>query len=315
MGLARIRSIGPGVRSAEYAAAVSVAAVDHVRFDDVRAGARALRLAGRPVCLHASLRSFGIVEGGADAVLDGFLAEGCTVTVPSFSAGYGIPGYSIPPPMHLRPKRNGTDYWRFSERMGGIGRIYTPDTNDIEPGLGAVPRAVVRRAGRVRGAHALNSFAAIGPLAQVLIADQQRGDVYAPLARLGKLGGWVVLLGVGLTSMTLLHLAECLAGRRRFVRWANDVDGQPAAWDTGSCSDGFDRFEPVLAPLIRETFVGSSRWRAFPARETAVVAAAAIRADPEITRCSDPTCLRYPDAIAGGPVDGISGGSPSPETL
>jgi aminoglycoside 3-N-acetyltransferase len=249
------------------------------------------------------MRSFGIVEGGADAVLDSFLAEGCTVMVPSFSAGYGIPGYSIPPPMHLRPGRNGTEYRRFSERMGGVGRIYIPDTNDIEPGLGAIPRAVVQRAGRVRGAHALNSFTAIGRQARALIADQQRGDVYAPLARLGELGGSVVLLGVGLTSMTLLHLAESLAGRRRFVRWANDIDGQPAAWDTGSCSEGFDRFELVLTPLARETFVGSSRWRAFPAEETAVLAAAAIREDPEITRCSDPTCQRCPDAIAGGPID------------
>ena len=225
-----------------------------VGFDDIRAGVRALGVAGQPVCLHASLRSFGIVKGGADAVLDAFLAEGCTVMAPSFSAGYGIPGYSIPPPMHLRPKRNGTDYRNFSERMGGIGRIYTPDTNDIEPGLGAVPKAVIDRAGRVRAAHALNSFAAIGPQASILIADQKRGD------------------------------------------------GRPAAWDTGSCSDGFGRFEPFLVPLARQTLVGSSRWRAFPAKETAEVAATAVRADPEITRCSDPTCLRCPDAIAGGPV-------------
>jgi aminoglycoside 3-N-acetyltransferase len=81
--------------------------------------------------------------------------------------------------MHLRPKRNGTDYRRFSERMGGIGRIYTSDTNDVEPGLGAVSRAVVQRPERVRGNHALNSFAAIGPLAHVLTAEQRCGHVYA----------------------------------------------------------------------------------------------------------------------------------------
>jgi hypothetical protein len=75
--------------------------------------------------------------------------------------------------------------------------------------------------------------------------------------------------------MTLVHLAEIVAGRRRFVRWANDVDGRPTAWDTSSCSDGFDRFEPVLAPLARGTFVGS---RAFPAEETVAVAATAIQA-------------------------------------
>ncbi|MBV8720225.1 MAG: AAC(3) family N-acetyltransferase [Chloroflexi bacterium] len=193
--------------------------------------------------------------------------------VPSFSTGYGIPGYSVPPPLKLRPKRNGTDYQHFSERMGGIERIYSVDTNDIEPGLGAIPKAVVERSGRIRGDHALNSFAAVGPEARTLIAAQRQGDVYAPLARMGELGGNVVLLGVGLTSMTLLHLAESQAGRRRFVRWANDSSGRPAAWDTGSCSEGFGRFEPVLAGLACETFVGSSRWRAYPAKETAEIAA------------------------------------------
>jgi hypothetical protein len=47
----------------------------------------------------------------------------------------------------------------------------------------------------------------------------------------------------------------------------------------------------------------SRHWRAFQARQTVLVAAAALRADPEITRCSDPSYLRCRDAIAGGPVE------------
>jgi aminoglycoside 3-N-acetyltransferase len=119
-----------------------VSTVDRVRFDAIRAGVRALGLTGTTVCLHASLRSFGRVAGGADGVVDGFLTEGCTIIVPSFSAGFGIPGFSVPPPILARPERNGTDYRHFSECMGGISRIYSPDTQDIEPGLGAVPRAL-----------------------------------------------------------------------------------------------------------------------------------------------------------------------------
>jgi hypothetical protein len=115
--------------------------------------------------------------------------------------------------------------------------------------------------------------------------------------------------GVGLTSMTLLHLAESLAGRRRFVRWANDIHGQPVAWDVGGCSEGFDQFEPLLAPLAREVVVGTSRWRAFPAQATALAAAAAIRANPGMTHCPDPSCLRCRDAIAGGPADEVLAGA------
>jgi len=61
-----------------------------------------LLLAGRVVCVHSSLRSFGTVEGGADAVVDAFLDSGCTLLVPSHSWGFAtnhLPG--------LRPHRGG----------------------------------------------------------------------------------------------------------------------------------------------------------------------------------------------------------------
>jgi hypothetical protein len=41
----------------------------------------------------------------------------------------------------------------------------------------------------------------------------------------------------------------------------------------------------------------------FPARPALDLAAAAIRAEPTITHCPDPTCLECADAIAGGPIE------------
>ena len=63
---------------------------------DVSETVRALNLQNRPVCLHSSLRSFGTVEGGAEAVIRGFLNEGCTVMVPAFTYD------SVLPPAGLR---------------------------------------------------------------------------------------------------------------------------------------------------------------------------------------------------------------------
>jgi aminoglycoside 3-N-acetyltransferase len=127
-------------------------------------------------------------------------------------------------------------------------------------------------------------------------------DVYAPLRVLADRGGFVLLVGVGLTSMTLLHLAEARAGRELFRRWAKAPSGDVVEVQTGSCSAGFDAFEPVLDPLARETSVGASRWRAYPSRETLEKAAQAIRANPAITHCGDETCGRCRDAVAGGPI-------------
>ncbi|MDQ3398735.1 MAG: AAC(3) family N-acetyltransferase, partial [Deinococcota bacterium] len=181
-------------------------------------------------------------------------------------------------------------------------RVYSPGKSEIDREMGAVPAAIIAMPERVRGDHPLNSFSASGPLAQDLIAGQSGLDVYAPLRRLRELGGAVVLMGVGLTRMTLLHLAEAQAGPDLFVRWANGRDGKPVGVRVGGCSEGFERLVPALAGLERKLTVGDSLWRVYPARETLERAAAAIRAHPEITRCGDPACVRCSDAVRGGPV-------------
>lgn len=56
-----------------------------VTLDDICQVARDLQLSNHPLCIHASFRSFGgVVEGGPATVVDGLLAEGCTVMVPTF---------------------------------------------------------------------------------------------------------------------------------------------------------------------------------------------------------------------------------------
>jgi aminoglycoside 3-N-acetyltransferase len=276
---------------------VTMRAMRSVGLPDLTRGIRELGLSRRPVCVHASLRSFGHVAGGADAVVDAFLSEECTVLVPAFSLMF-----LVAPPEDMRPPRNGLDYDRPLD-VEPDGRIFTPATNEMEgPYMGAVARAVVARPGRARGEQPLNSFAAVGPEAGALLAAQQPLDVYAPLKELAERGGFVLLIGVGLTSMTLLHLAEARAGRETFRRWARARTGEVIEVQAGSCSAGFDAFEPVLAPHAREATVGESRWRAYPARAAVESAARAIRANPQLTRCGNERCERCPDAIAGGPI-------------
>lgn len=268
-----------------------------VTVQDLRRAIEALELQGSPVCLHSSLRSFGRVEGGARSIVDAFLLEGCTVLVPSFTYEY-----AVSPPEGVRPERNGTDYsidWPAPHEA----RLFKADQNDLTlQAMGAVPRAVLEHSDRVRGCHSLNSFAAVGPLAEPLIAGQQPMDVYAPLRALCALDGSVALLGVGLTSMTILHLAEQRAGRTLFIRWAIDEHRNPVPVQTGSCSNGFNRFEPILASLERTLLVGSSRWRVFPVAALVEAASRAIREKPDITVCDNPACRRCADAIQGGPI-------------
>lgn len=247
------------------------------------------------VCVHASYKSLGNVEGGPDAVIEAFLAEGNTVMAPTFSNSF-----LVPPPANGRPERNGINYETTAYEEHG--RVFDPDTNTIDrETMGAIPAALVTRTGRVRGRHPTHSFTAVGPEAGSLTATQSRERIYGALERLVELDGLVVLIGVGFDRMTLLHLAELRAGRRSFMRWVNDGQGNKVRSPVGSCSAGFARFEPALLPLTGQARVGKSVWTIGRARELLARALETIRAEPEITRCS-PGCIRCRDAIAGGPL-------------
>lgn len=264
---------------------------------DVRHALRSLGLSERLVCVHSSLRSFGRVDGGAVAVVRAFSEEGCTLLVPTFSSAF-----VIPPPPHLRFERNGWDYESDSAPGLVSDGAYTPESSEIDRDMGAIPAAVLACPDRARGNHPLDSFAAVGPRAAELVAGQKPLDVYAPLAALARMGGFVLLMGVGLERLTLLHQAEKEAGRRLFRRWAKDTRGLPFVVEVGGCSEGFGNLGPRLSPLTRTLTVGQGEWVLLPAGEALAVAAEAIRAEPQITHCGTATCERCPDAVAGGPI-------------
>src|SRR5581483_10388204 len=143
-----------------------------VSIDQVRQAVQALGLTQQPLCVHASLRSFGSVAGGPAAIVDALLAEGCTVLVPTFSWMY-----AVPPPPTGRPPRNGWHYERFAGPTSGIERRYTPSAREIDQDMGALAAAVLAMPEHVRGLHPLCSFTAVGPLAHALVSVQRPVEV------------------------------------------------------------------------------------------------------------------------------------------
>lgn len=264
---------------------------------DIRRAIQTLGLADQVLCVHSSLRSFGHVEGGAPAILEGLLSAGCTVLVPAFTYDFGVPP---PPDQSMRPSRNGYYYDLPYER--GNTRIYTPASKEISKDMGALPAAVLAHPQHARGYHPINSFAAVGPLAHGLVSGQTPLSVYAPFHELIAHHGTVIMMGVGLDTMTLIHYAEQRAGRTLFRRWANGPDGVPMQVEVGSCSDGFGHFDPIFASFERRYQVGQSLWRVFPAADVLDTATESIQQDTQITHCADVTCTRCNDAVLGGPI-------------
>ena len=256
----------------------------------------------QPVMVHCSLKALGAVSGGATAVVSALLDRGRTVMVPAFSFGFGVPR----PPHQTPLAHNGVEPG-FEGPTAGIGRVYTPSCGEVDEDMGAVAAEIVGMPHAVRGMHPLNSFAAVGPDARALVAGQTGLDVYAPIRELADRGGYVILMGVGLESMTALHLAEEMAGRRLFRRWANGPDGEAICVSVGGCSRGFGALDQALSEVEQKQFVGEGLGRAFPLRDVLALASA-IASDPDVTRCARPNCVRCADAVNGGPAENLQSG-------
>lgn len=272
--------------------------------DDIAAGLGALGLEGRALEIHVSLRSFGWLEGGARTLIDALVALNCTPLVATMATN----AYAVPAPADDRPRRNGIDYEAKDRSAAalpwpGCTRVYDSSATETDEWLGATAAHVAARADRVRCRRPCGEFSTVGPMASALIGAETTDDSFGPLRGLVDCEGWAILMGVSLTKLTLLHLAEVEAGRRPFIRWALGPGNAVTRVMGGECSRGFDRLAEVLAPLERRIEVGSSPWRAFPAGDLLERAAAATQRQPLITHCPDPTCIECADATAGGPIE------------
>ena len=158
---------------------------------DIARGFRELGLgAGDVVLMHSSLRAFGRVEGGADAVLDGMLdalgPQG-TLLVPTLT-GHEKLSPANPPDFDLR----------------------------IQPcWTGLVPETLRLRPEAVRSTHPTHSCVALGARAEELTRDHHTSPtpcgVTSPYFRVALAGGYIVMAGCTLTVCTTCHTVEELA--------------------------------------------------------------------------------------------------------
>ncbi|MBI2190862.1 MAG: AAC(3) family N-acetyltransferase [Planctomycetes bacterium] len=239
---------------------------------------------GGIVFLHSSLSSLGHVEGGADAVIDAFLAvlgPWGTLAAPVFT--YGFAGEGGKP-------------------------LFEPETS---PGVtGQIPEALRRRPGARRSLHPTHSMAALGPEADALVRNHLESTPLgrnSPLHRIGLRDGWIVLVGCGHDSNSIIHTAEILSGmpyvgifcwlhlgwqpQARFV----DPTGRVrtlAIYECPGCSRSFGRIEPELRArgLLREGMIGPARAQVVRARDVLNTVAELLQADSVFLLCPQGSC-------------------------
>lgn len=206
---------------------------------DITKGFRELGIgSGAVVLVHSSLSSFGRVEGGADAVIDGILEalgpEG-TLVVPALT---GNPELSPENPPHV-------------------------DLRTAPCWVGRIPETARRRPQAVRSVHPTHSCAAIGKHAVALTRGHYLSPtpcgITSPYFRLALAGGMIVMLGCDLSTCTTCHTVEELANvdfhLQQRVAYGSCIDQAGVRIET-PCRlhsyDGPDRDYPALEPILPE---------------------------------------------------------------
>lgn len=251
-------------------------------YRDLHSGLRALDVPqGKPVIVHASLRAFGEVRGGADTLLGALLQLHPRLMAPAHTYLTMI----IP---EDGPDRNGMLYGSGAD-LNRMAEAFHADM-PCDRLMGALPERLRRHTAARRSSHPILSFTGIG--VEAALERQTLADPLAPVGALVEEDGWVMLLGVDHTVNTSIHWAEKQAGRRQFLRWALmdrtvvECPGFPG------CSLGFEQAAPHLEEFTRRAVVGAAVVRALPLRPMVERIIDLIQEDELALLCDDPPCER-----------------------
>ncbi len=252
-----------------------------VTFTDLRTALFKLGLSHTPVIAHASLKSFGEVIGGADAVVRALVDSVWALVMPTFT-------YATMITPEVGPPNNGI---RYGSELD-LNRMAEPFRREMpaDKQMGIIPETLRRHPRARRSTHPIQSFA--GVYADKFLAAQSLQNPLGPIGGLVEADGWVLLLGVDHTVNTSIHYAEKLAGRRTFTRWALLPDRIIECSYFPGDSGGFEAIALDLVGVTRTVKAGDAIIRALPLRALVRAVVERIHADPLALLCSREDCLR-----------------------
>ena len=159
---------------------------------------------GDCVLVHASLSSFGQVQGGAQAVIEALIevvGMNGTLVMPAFTNGRFDPSEWGNPPL-------AQDQW---DRIRFETPAYHPQKTPTDHTMSCVYELFRSWPDAVRTNHPHSSLAAWGKHRDEIVSVHELADRLgesSPLARLYDMQAQVVFLGTGFATNTCFHLAE-----------------------------------------------------------------------------------------------------------
>jgi aminoglycoside 3-N-acetyltransferase len=252
-----------------------------VEYTELRSAFQELCLADRMVIAHASLKPFGYIQNGADAVLQALSESVAGLIMPTFT-------YRTMVTPEVGPADNGIAYGG-DEYFTREARPFTVEM-PADPLMGILPETLRSHPLARRTSHPILSFAGIR--ADPILAVQTLSDPLAPIAALADEDGWVVLINVDHTVNTSIHYGEKLAGRKQFLRWALLKDRVVECPNFPGDSSGFNAIAGYLRPDTLRVALGEAMIQAVPLRRLFEVVQELIKVHPLALLCQRMDCER-----------------------
>ncbi len=251
------------------------------QLNDLLSGFRDLKLGKTPVIVHASLSSFGYVDGGADTVVKALITIFQTVVVPTFT-------YKTMLTPLTGPENNAIVYGSSAD-LNRMAEFFTPEM-PADRLMGVIPETLRKFPRAKRSVQPIHSFAGIN--ADFALNTQTMTEPMAPIGTLARQDGWVLMLGVDHTVNTSIHYAEKLAGRKQFIRWALTRQGVRECPSFPGCSAGFQSIVPDVEKYTRHVKIGNAVVQAVPLKMLFKLVTARINKDPLALLCQQEECER-----------------------
>jgi aminoglycoside 3-N-acetyltransferase len=252
-----------------------------VDYNILKSAFQELGLASSSVIVHASLRPFGYIQNGADALLQALCESVEGVIVPTFT-------YRTMITPEVGPANNGISYGD-DEYYNREARPFTLEM-PADSMMGILPETVRNHPLAKRTSHPILSFAGIG--ADHFLELQTVQEPFAPIGALAEEDGWVVLINVDHTVNTSIHCAERLAGRRTFLRWALLKDRVVECPNFPGDSSGFNAIAKYIQPYTRRVDLEEAFIQAVPLKKLFEVVQELIKKDSLALLCHRTDCER-----------------------
>jgi aminoglycoside 3-N-acetyltransferase len=260
-----------------------------VRPEELTEGFRRLGLReGDSVIMHASLESFGIVDGGAAMVLYrllGVLGKKGTLLMPAFT--------SI-----TRHSRTHDNYTKPGCWCEGKESRHVPFIPELQPdkNIGAIAHRLCSWPASRRSRHPAYSFVAVGNHGDEIVRDYGLEDPLMPVKQFLKHDPLMLKIGVDFSSIIPIHIAEEHKTPSKFTRErALTFTSKGQSWVdvlAVGCSAGFQKIEHQLPEVeFKGTKIGMSSAQLCPVKLVVDIAEALLRNDSSALACDNRQCL------------------------